>query len=287
MPSLETATLPPAKSGWQGQLQLAYARQGDRTQVVDAWAQAPLKVQRPFYPEGPEVCHTVSLHTAGGMVGGDRLTLTLQLQPQAHVLLTTAAAAKLYRSNGLVANQTVHIHIGAGGVLEWLPQETILFNQGLYRQDLRVELDPGAQWLGWDLTRFGRSARGEQFIQGDWRSHLEVWQQQQPLWIDRQWLPGSTDVFHSPHGLAGCPVTGSLVWVGQTVDPGLVAAARAAWQGDGTTGEVGVTRLQQGLLCRYRGTSTQDARRWFIAVWQLLRISYLGRPVCIPRVWPR
>ena len=49
-------------------------------------------------------------------------------------------------------------HVNA--CLEWLPQETILFNGAIYRQDLRVELATGASWLGWEITRFGRSARG-------------------------------------------------------------------------------------------------------------------------------
>ena len=286
MPSIETTTTANPETGWLGQLRLIYAHKKKQTQVADCQTQAPLRVQRPFYPEGPNVCHTVLLHTAGGMVGGDRLHLNLQLHPHTHTLLTTAAAAKIYRSNGLESLQTVNIKIAAGSTLEWLPQESILFNQGIYRQDLRVDLEPGAHWLGWELTRFGRSARGEKFVQGNWRSHTEIWQDQQPLWIDRQWLPGNTDLFHSPHGLAGYPVAGSLAWVGQVVEPDLVTQARAVWQGDSSTGEVGVTRLQQGLLCRYRGTSTVDARSWLIAVWQLIRLSYLGRPICVPRVWP-
>ena len=255
--------------------------------MVHCRTQAPLKVQRPFYPEGPEICHTVMLHTAGGIVGGDRLHLNIQLQPQARVLLTTAAAAKIYRSNGLEAQQTLQIQVATGGLLEWLPQETILFNQGIYRQDLRIDLAPGAQWVGWEITRYGRSARGEKFVQGNWRSHTEVWQNQRPLWIDRQWLPGHADLFHSPHGLAGCPVTGSLAWIGRPVDADLVGQSRAVWSGGKDTDAIGVTRLQQGLLCRYRGQSTQAARNWFLAVWQLMRLSYLGRPICVPRVWPR
>lgn len=286
MPNLEITLDSYPQSSWQGQLRLTYARQGNQTQIIDALAQAPLKVQRPFYPEGPEVCHSVVLHTAGGMVGGDRLQIDLRLQPHTHALLTTAAATKIYRSNGLESTQTLQIHIAAGGILEWLPQDTIVFDQALYRQDVRVDLEPGAHWLGWEITRFGRSARGEKFVQGNWRSHTEVWQNQQPLWIDRQWLPGNSDCFHSPHGLAGCPVTGSFAWVGHTVEPDLVAEARSVWQGDCSFGEIGVTRLQQGLLCRYRGTSTLEARHWFMAVWQLIRISYLGCPICIPRVWP-
>lgn len=273
-------------SPWQGHLALTFAKSA-ATRLISSQVKAPLKIQRPFYPEGPEICHGVILHTAGGLVGGDRLDLTLQLHPQAQALITTAAASKLYRSNGPLTQQQIHIDIAAGASLEWLPQATIVFDQARYRQDLRINLAPGARWLGWEITRLGRSASGEKFVNGDWRSHTEVWQGEQPLWIDRQWIPGNADVFHSPHGLADCPVIGSLAFVGQAVDRDLVAAVRRA----GSTSlpdancQFGVTQLPLGLLCRYRGSSTQAVRRWFCATWHLIRLSFWQRPACIPRVW--
>jgi urease accessory protein len=268
--------------GWHGKLNLVYADRLDTTQLIYNHQQAPLKVQRPFYPEGEKVCHSVILHTAGGVVGGDRLSSNIHLQPHAQALITTAAASKIYRSNGLQGTQTIQMQVDAGACLEWLPQETILFNGAIYRQDLRVELATGGSFLGWEITRFGRTARGEKFLQGEWRSHTEIWQQDVPLWIDRQYLPGSEDVFHSPHGLAGKPIVGSLVWVGGAVSGEIVEKTRNLWHGEG---EAGVTRLQHGLLCRYRGASTSEVRNWFIDVWQLLRVSFLNRGKCIPRVW--
>lgn len=268
--------------GWHGKLNLVYADRLNNTELIHSHQQAPLKVQRPFYPEGAKICHSVILHTAGGVVGGDRLSYNLHLQPQAEALITTAAASKIYRSNGLQATQNINIQIDAGACLEWLPQETIIFNGAIYRQDLRVELAPGASWLGWEITRFGRTARGEKFLQGEWRSHTEIWREGLPLWIDRQWLPGSEDIFHSPHGLAGQPIVGSLVWVGNPISGETLAKMRNLWAG---TGEIGVTQLQNGFLCRYRGTSTSEVRNWFTVIWQLLRVSVLNRNSCVPRVW--
>lgn len=284
-----------AVSGWHGSLQLVYAHQHNSTQLTHAQMQAPLKVQRSFYPEGAAVCHSVVLHTAGGIVGSDRLSQTIHLQPNAHALITTAAASKIYGSRGMFRNspegqearQTIDIHINTNACLEWLPQETIVFDGAIYRQDLRVELAPGASWLSWEITRFGRSARGERFLQGDWRSHTEVWQQGCPLWIDRQWLPGGEEICNSPHGLAGQPIVASLAWVGQAVSPELVEKARMLWNAEERQGEAGVTQLISGLLCRYRGSSSSEVRNWFTEVWQLLRLSFLGRPVTQPRVWQK
>lgn len=277
----------PTLNSWQGKLDLVYAHRQSATQLIHAHHQAPLKVQRPFYPEGKEVCHSVILHTAGGVVGGDKLSCNFQLQPNSKVLITTAAASKIYRSNGRLATQNIDIEVSTGATLEWLPQETIVFNGSIYRQDTRINLALNANFIGWEITRFGRSARGEKFLQGNWRNNTEIWQQGKPLWIDRQRLPGSEEVFHSPHALNGQPVVGTFIYIGQTVSPEFIEKTRTLQETRyiSSLHLFGVTRLEHGFLCRYRGSSTSEVRNWFTAVWQLLRQSLLGRSDCIPRVW--
>jgi urease accessory protein len=272
---------------WEGNLKLKFAHRDESTQLVLDYSQAPLKVQRPFYPEGNDICHSTILHTAGGIVGGDRLNLDLHLAPQSQAVITSAAATKIYRSNQEKAVQNVRIAVDSEACLEWLPQETIVFNGAIYRQNMIVELAQQASWLGWEITRFGRTARGEKFVSGDWRSHTEVWQNGQPLWIDRQWLPGYISVIESPHGLAGCAIAGSMAWIGNSVTPEIVAEARKLWldRQPLALSQAGVTRLPQGLLCRYLGNDMAEVRSWFISVWQLLRFSYLSRNICLPRVW--
>lgn len=275
-------------SSWKGRLELIYRAREGQTQVHCAHAKAPLKVQRPFYPEGPQICHSVILHTAGGIVGGDRLSQSFHLEANTHALVTTAAAAKVYRTNGREAHQTINIQVDAGACLEWLPQESIIFNGAVYRQDLRVELAPGSRVLLWEINRFGRSARGEKFLQGQWRSHAEVWQEGRPLWIDRQMLEGGTAMVDGPHGLGGRAIAGTLAWIGEPVSRDRVEQIRRLWDGvpQMGTGEIGVTRLPQGVLCRYCGSSTPQVRNWFAQVWDSLRLSFLGRPSSVPRVWP-
>jgi urease accessory protein len=276
------------QNNWHGRLNLTYANRSGKTQIIRNEMQAPLKVQRPFYPEGKEVCHTAILHTAGGVVGGDRLEFNCHLQPHAKALITTAAAGKIYRSSGQQAQQKIELKVNSSAVLEWLPQETIVFDGAIYRQDLRVELAPQAKILLWEITRFGRSARGEKFCSGEWRSNSEIWQENRPLWIDRQWLKGGEQMLESPHGLAGKPVAATLAWVGESVTAEILEKVRALpckttiYPGTSTAG---VTRIPNGLLCRYRGDSTAAARDWFVCIWQLLRLSFVGRPCCLPRLW--
>ncbi len=288
----------PCSENWHGMLNLTYASRQGKTVIVEQKNQAPLKVQRPLYPEaqthaeGQKICHSIILHTAGGVVGGDRLSCNFDLQPNSQALITTAAASKIYRSNGIQARQKIEINIDERACLEWLPQETIVFNAADYHQDLRVNLASNASFLGWEINRFGRTARGEKFVQGNWRSHTEIYQEGIPLWIDRQWLPGSEEIFHSPNGLAGQAVIGSLIFVGKTISKDIVEQVRSLWKSNPQSlipnpksPNQGVTRLNNGFLCRYRGNSTAEVRNWFISVWLLLRTSFLSRGSSVPRVW--
>jgi len=276
------------QNGWHGRLNLVYANRSGTTQIIHNEMQAPLKVQRPFYPEGKEVCHSVILHTAGGVVGGDQLSSNFHLQPNAKALITSAAASKIYRSSRLESQQNIDIKLEPGANLEWLPQETIVFDGAIYQQNLRVELAPKASILLWEITRFGRTARGEKFLSGKWRSHTEIWQQNRPLWIDRQLLIGGDKMLESPHGLAGKPVVATLTLVGEPITTELLEKVRAlpseATINPGNS-TIGVTRIPNGLVCRYCGISTAAARDWFVGIWDLLRLSLSERPCCLPRVW--
>jgi len=291
--------LHPPAAGWQGTLKLDFSRQGEKTLLAQSFTQAPMKVQRPFYPEG-DVCHVVTLHTAGGIVGGDRLTSDIHLQPQSHAVLTTATAGKIYRSMGQESQLTTRIQVAAGACLEWLPQETIVFDGAIARQHTRIDLAEGALWMGWEITRLGRTARGERFAGGEWRSCTEVWQDGRLLWIDPQRIQGGSEMISRPQGLDGCPVVGSFAILGREISADLVSGARGLWEGrshpeifaPGSTipqpappAQAGVTRLMGGMLCRYRGHSTLEARRWFTEVWHQARLNLLNRPACKPRVW--
>ncbi len=270
---------------WSGNLELEFTKKDLSTQLTHCYALAPWKIQRSLYPEGEEVCHCILLHTAGGIVGGDRLSATIQLQPHTQVLLTTASASKIYRSTGAESHQITQIRIEEGASLEWFPQGTIAFDRCRYRQTTRIELAPAATCTMWEIVRFGRTASGEKFSAGNWRSHTEVWRDLVPLWIDRQYLAGDSEMLASPNGLNNDPIAASLVFVGATVSAELIDRIRTAWEQGNYRGRSGVTRSLAGVVCRYCGDSASDARHWFQQIWQLLRVFYRNRTICVPRVW--
>jgi urease accessory protein len=114
--------------GWPGKLSLDYRADGPlgtaRTVVFDRH-EGPLRILASLYPEAPAVCHNVLLHPPGGIVGGDRLAIELNLAAHTHALLTTPGATRFYRSAGEAATQTLGAQVADGARLEWLPLETI------------------------------------------------------------------------------------------------------------------------------------------------------------------
>src|SRR5271165_6422234 len=108
--------------GWQAELALGYEFAAGRTALSHRRHRGPLRVQKPFYPEGDAVCHTLIVHPPGGIAGGDRLEIGLDAGPGSHVLVTTPGAAKWYKANRRVAAQTVKLSIAQGAIVEWLPQ---------------------------------------------------------------------------------------------------------------------------------------------------------------------
>ncbi len=208
------------------------------------------------------------LHTAGGMVAGDIIDYQITLEPGSRVQVATASAGKIYANKtGSPTVQQVVLSLGSDSYLEWYPRETIVFDKAQHQQTLRVELDPGAIWMGMELIRWGRTARGERFKSGSWRSETEVWRGSQPLWIDRQQLQGGSPLLDSPNGLAGYPVIGSWVMVGQTVSSQTLQLLRNLGSLlDPAQEQWGLTQLEMGILARYRGPSTQRARNWMTAL---------------------
>ncbi len=292
MTSLVAPATPHALPPWRGHARIAFLCPDGPggTTIHQGACTAPLKLQRTF-AQGDGRCALPLLHTAGGLVGGDELQVRLSLAAGSSGLVTSVAAQKVYGTigrsrltpEGRWVRQDLQASLQEGADLEWLPQEVVVFAGGLLEQSCRVELARGASWLGADVVRLGRSAAGETLGAGRWRSRLEIRREGRWILADRLELGG--DSLESSHGLAGHPVFGSLVWASpEPVSGPLLDDCRAARTD--LVGEMACGRLEQGLVARYRGPSSQAARFWFTRIWARIRAERgLASPV-LPRLWP-
>jgi urease accessory protein len=125
---------------------------------------APVRVAesggyRVRFPNAGGACEAVLINTGGGMAGGDRMGLELELAAGARATVTTQAAEKVYRSEGADAEVAVELRLVGDSRLAWLPQEQILFDGARFRRMLAVEMAAEAALTLCESVVFGRLAR--------------------------------------------------------------------------------------------------------------------------------
>jgi len=278
---------PQLPQGWQAELQLRFARDGEKTALVERRHFGPLRVQRPFHPEGPGVCHVYLLHPPGGLVSGDTLEIRACVEAGAHALLTTPAAAKLYRSRPAAgpARQAQRFEVQDSGVLEWLPQETIAFRGARAELATQVSLSAAARFIGWDIVCLGRPAAGERFDVGALSPSIELTRAGRIVYVERGQYAGGQPVLDAAWGLGGQPVSGSLLCAAPAAR-GCVEIARAALaERLGDSARAAVSGWDDLLVARYLGPSAEEARGVFSAIWSAIRPKVLGLPASVPRIW--
>ena len=168
------------------------------------------------------------------------------------------------------------------GQLEWLPQETIVFDGALAETDTEVELGAGAGLIGWDIVCLGRTGSGERFTRGSYRSSIRIRREGKLLWLERGRIDGGGKLLDSPAGLAGSPVFGTLFAAFSNFDRKMLEELREQTP---ISGRGAVTLLPGILLARYLGDSSEAARHYFIALWRILRPALTGREAAEPRIW--
>ncbi|HEY8051038.1 MAG TPA: urease accessory protein UreD [Ramlibacter sp.] len=184
---------------WHARLELALTREGGRT-VARHSHEGPLRILQTLYPEGDAIAHNVLVHPPSGLVGGDTLDVAVHVGANAHGFVTTPGAARFYRSDGEAAMQDTHIALDAGARLEWLPLEALCYSGCIGENHCVIDLAPGAEMIGWDITALGLPASQQPFVQGSFVQHLEL----RGHWLERGRIEaGDARLLDGPLGLAG------------------------------------------------------------------------------------
>ncbi|MEQ8802550.1 MAG: urease accessory protein UreD, partial [Haliea sp.] len=204
----------PGVSRWPANLALDLERTARGTRLVGRRHSGPLYVQRPFYPEGPELAHLYLLHPPGGLVSGDALSFDIALGANAGALLTTPGAARIYRAREAATgqHQSVRLSLAAGSSAEWLPMETIVFPGAEARLDTRVDLAADSRFIGWEICCTGLPASGERFARGQLRQSFRLYREGRALLVETLNLDMVDErLYQGRAGLAGQNVSGLMV----------------------------------------------------------------------------
>ena len=270
-------TLNGDKLGWKAELNLGFTYRGNRTVLAHRNHVGPLTVQRPFYPEGG-LCHVYILHPPGGIVAGDQLLIDIQLDKKAKALITTPGAGKFYRSSGKKAIQQVSLKIEDNAVLEWLPQETLVFEGAYLVSNVRVELNNHARFIGWEILALGRPAADEGFKQGEALLNWHIFRDGEPLFLEKMQI--DSKVFLARWGLNGNSSFGTFFAIGASV-----ANLEAVRSLIADTPGQGVTLIDDLLICRAIADTTLPVRQFFEQVRSIIRRDIVQEEPYTPRIW--
>jgi urease accessory protein len=286
-------------STWKAKLNLEIAREAGRSIPIVREHEGPLRLQKMLYPEGGERVHALIVHPPGGVVGGDELSIHCRIHPQAAALITSPGATKWYRSDGRVGRQVVHLKVDEGAQLEWLPQETIVFDQADCHWQTQVDLAPDARVVGLEVVILGRPAIDELFQNGRIANRLQMKVGSDLLYAEQWQLRGGEGRLSAMQGLQGHACFGQLWAVGPVdlIRSGLETLQLRSPQLGQPSGEVtaatnrsgvhwGASQLKPNLLIvRAIGVSTELVRGELIKAWQLIRPILIQASPTIPRIW--
>ena len=269
---------------WSARLNLIFAQARERTELRHCEHQGPLRVQRLFHPPGEAGAHCYLLHPPGGVVLGDELEIDVALR-SGRALLTTPSAGRFYGVGNYreAQRQTLRLTV-AGGRLEWLPQETIVFPGANALLDTHIELAPDASLAFWDVLVLGRPASGLTFDRGCLRQRLQVQQNGQPLLVERMDCEAQARFMEARGGLNGCSTVGVALFTAAPPQE-LLTSWHQTWEERDRDGAYALSQRGELLIARYLGEHALRCREAFSDLWQRVATLENGARPCVPRIW--
>jgi len=223
----------------------------------------------------PAVLEAVTVNTGGGMTGGDRFAVEIALEAGAKLMVGSAAAEKIYRSNGPDAEMTVALDLADGAELSWLPQESILFDGARLSRRIDVDLTGSATLLLAEAVVLGRLASGEAMNYGSYSDRWRVRRDGKLIYADTARLDGDIAATLGEAAVTAGGIAVATVLIAPAGEDQL-AAVRAL--GETFAGEVGISAWNGIAVARLCAKDGAALRHDLIAV-----LAALGQSV--PRLW--
>jgi urease accessory protein len=265
----------PASLRTHAEIRASFAAQGGRTRIERLFETGGWRLRHPYPHDG---CEAVILNTGGGLTADDSVALAFTAYAGADVTLTTQAAEKIYRG-GAAAELATAIHIEAGARLEYLPQETILFEGARLRRRLEVDMADEATALFAESVVFGRLARGETSMQGAFHDSWRIRRGGKLVFAEETRLEGGIGALLDRPAIGkGARAAALLLFLGPKAEAQL-AEVRNALDPFADRIEAGVSAFNGLLVARLAAASPEALRVAMLAALVPLR----GRGP--PRVW--
>ncbi|MFT5487650.1 MAG: urease accessory protein [Paracoccaceae bacterium] len=268
----------PLRRWADGAAEVTFAQVDGETRLRHLYQSDPCRVLFPRQADGAPK-EAVIVTTSGGVVGGDRLRFEIGATAGCVATVTTQAAEKIYRAAGADSEIDVSVSARDCGFLEWMPQETILFDGSRLRRRTRLDLHGTARVLAGEIVVFGRRARDEKFTYGFLHDDWRVFQDGGLVWADALHL--SSDIgarVANVHAFDGAAAVATVLYCAPDAAAYLETAR-------GLIGEGGASCVDGILVIRLVNADAAALRAEFAQFWKMFRHETAGLPATLPRVW--
>tara|TARA_B110000240_G_scaffold51227_1_gene58609 strand:- start:384 stop:1274 length:891 start_codon:yes stop_codon:yes gene_type:complete len=285
------------KSQWFASLALQLGHCEYGTQLTKTKRCGPLTIQKAFYPEGRDCAHLYLLHPPAGIVSGDELQISIDVQQNAHTLVTTPGANRFYRARTDLSigdpkqTQITQINLEANAKCEHFPLETLVYNQANGVNNVEVRLQDSSVYCGWDMTCLGLPSSNQQFTAGRFTQLNTLYRDDILIYHDKVIIEPESNIQHHAAGLAGNTVFGTFLayapksQVSDAQRTQLIEQLRVVIKQHHASSLVSITDIRQLLVMRYLGQQAHQCKSLFIELWKLVRPLYMKRQGVQPRIW--
>lgn len=220
----------------------------------------------------------VFINTAGGITGGDHLQWGASVAPGGRLVVTTQACERSYRSTGNVAHVETTLEIGAGAHLDWLPQETILFEASKLDRRLNIHLEEGATLTAIEAVLLGRDAMGEEALSAEISDNWRIYRQGRLVHAEATRITGELGERHGLSLLRSNRAFASVVHIARSADAaGLLLGRVRALHGPGL---IAASANGERLVIRAMAPTGLALRRLLVPT--LVELTGAGS---LPRLW--
>jgi urease accessory protein len=267
-----------------GAARIRFVAAGGRTVLGDLFQRAPCRALFPCSEAG-DLTQAVLLTTSGGLTGGDRIRVAVEIGDGARATVTTQAAEKVYRPlpTDEPASIQVSFKVGVESWGEWLGQETILFANARVRRLFEADVAPAGRLLAVESVVLGRTAMGERFEQGLLHDAWRIRRDESLIWADGIHLDGNVArTCAAPFGFGTGVASATVVYVGADANRYLDEVRRVLREHGG----LGTATAFDGLLiARLIAEDAALLRAAVISVASGIRNWAAGLPPRLPQVW--
>lgn len=269
----------------RGLARLSFRQRQGATVLAGLYQKDPLRVMFPRVA-ADDAPTAVLITTSGGLVGGDTLDVEVDVGAESRVTVTTQAAEKVYRSAGRACRVDQSLSAEGGAWLEWLPQETILFDGARLQRRTRVHLEHSACFLGGEILVFGRGARGESLTKGQVLDRWEVFLGGRLAWFDVLRLDENVGaLLANPACFGGARAFATVVYAAADAGKRLELARTLLPQDGGGALRAAASCVADVLIVRWLGPNAFDLRQAYACFLSAFRAETAGLPRRLPRVW--